>query len=159
MIVMRLPLKQPSGVGVWSRYGNKLKLAAKIRLTKCIFMTALKWLINVYIHSHQETYFKCYLQKWKLTSNFIFKLQSNFLMRVSFNNKETTTLDKKSGVAKMKVSIDSTVMVSFSVLRYDCHVRTMIWHGSNISFPCKCEESEKVEYVIFHMIFNWTCYM
>ena len=60
----------------------------------------------MYIHI-QETYFKRYLQKWKLTSYFIFKLQSNFLMRVSFINKETTTLDKKSGVAKMKVSIDS----------------------------------------------------
>ena len=57
MIVMRLPLKQPSGVGVWSRYGNKLKLAAKIRLTKCIFMTSLKWLINVYIHSHSRNLF------------------------------------------------------------------------------------------------------
>ena len=31
--VTRLPLKQPSGVGVWSRYGKKLKLAAKICLT------------------------------------------------------------------------------------------------------------------------------
>ena len=40
MIAMRLPLKQPLGVGVWSRYGKKLKLAAKIRLTNCFLMTS-----------------------------------------------------------------------------------------------------------------------
>ena len=45
-------------------------------------------------------------------------------------------------------------MVSFSVLRYDCHVQTMIWGGSDIRFPCKYEEFEKAEYVIFDMVFN-----
>ena len=30
MIVIRLPLKQLLGVGVWSKYGKKLELAAKM---------------------------------------------------------------------------------------------------------------------------------
>ena len=37
MIFMGLPLKQPSGVEVRPRHDKKLKLAAKIRLTKCFF--------------------------------------------------------------------------------------------------------------------------
>ena len=52
LIFMRLPLKQPSGAGVWSRYGKKFKLTAKIRLAKCFLMTSSAWLIIVYIHSH-----------------------------------------------------------------------------------------------------------
>ena len=52
MIGLRMPLKQLSGVGVWSRYGKKLKLAAKIRMTKCFLMTSSTWLINVYIYPH-----------------------------------------------------------------------------------------------------------
>ena len=76
---MRLPLKQPSSVGVWSRYGKKLKLAAKIRLTKCFLITSSTWLNNVYAYIQiQETDFKCYLQKWKVTSNFIFNCQTSW---------------------------------------------------------------------------------
>ena len=52
MIVIRLSLKQPLGVGLWSKYGKKLELAAKIGLTKCFLMTSLTWIIDVYIHSH-----------------------------------------------------------------------------------------------------------
>ena len=33
MIFIRLPLKQPSGAGVWSRHDNKLELTAKINLS------------------------------------------------------------------------------------------------------------------------------
>ena len=44
MVVIRLPLKQPSGVGD----GKKLELAAKIGLTKCFLMTSRTWIINVY---------------------------------------------------------------------------------------------------------------
>ena len=44
-------------------------------------------------------------------------------------------------------------MVSFCALRYDCYVQTIIWHGPNIRFPCKYEEFEKVEYVIFDTVF------
>ena len=47
MIVVRLPLKQPSGVGVWSRYRKKFELAAKKRLIKCFLMTSSTWIINV----------------------------------------------------------------------------------------------------------------
>ena len=36
-----------------------------------------------------------------------------------------------------KFSIDTIVMVYFCALRYDCRLRTMIWCGSNIRFPCK----------------------
>ena len=53
-----------------------------------------------------------------------------------------------------KLSIDSIVIVSFCILRYDCDVRTMIWRGSNIRFPSKYEEFAKVEYLIFDMVFN-----
>ena len=46
-------------------------------------------------------------------------------------------------------------MVSFCVSRYDCHVRTIIWRGSNnIRLPGKYEGFEKVEHVIFDMVFN-----
>ena len=54
VIVIRLLLKQPFGVGVSSKYGKKLKLAAKIGLTKCFLMTSSPWIINVYIHSHRR---------------------------------------------------------------------------------------------------------
>ena len=37
MIVITVPLKQPLGVGVWSKHGKKLELAAKIGLSKCFF--------------------------------------------------------------------------------------------------------------------------
>ena len=37
MTIMGLPLKQPSTVRIRSGHGKKLKLAAKIRLTKCFF--------------------------------------------------------------------------------------------------------------------------
>ena len=40
MIVIRLPLKQSSGLGVSSKYGNRLELAAKIGLAKCFLMTS-----------------------------------------------------------------------------------------------------------------------
>ena len=81
--------------------------------------------------------------------------------RFCFGNKETITLKiKTSSVAKTKeLSIDSIVMVSFCVLSHDCHVRTMTRRGSNICFPCKYEEFEKVEYVISDMVFNWTYYL
>ena len=56
-----------------------------------------------------------------------------------------------------KLSIGGIVTVSFCVLSYDCHVRTMIWRGFNIRFPRKYEKFEKIEYVIFDMVFSWTC--
>ena len=76
MIVVRLPLKQPSGVGVWSRYRKKFELAAKKTPDKVFFddLINVDNQCNIYIHI-QETDFKCYLQKWKVTSNFISKLQ------------------------------------------------------------------------------------
>ena len=43
VIVMRLSLKQPLGMGVWKRYGKELKLAARICLTKCFLITSLTW--------------------------------------------------------------------------------------------------------------------
>ena len=54
MIVIRLPFKQPLGMGVWSKYGKKLELAAKLGLTKCFLMTSWIWIINAYIHSHRR---------------------------------------------------------------------------------------------------------
>ena len=45
-------------------------------------------------------------------------------------------------------------MVSFCALSYDCHVRTMTWGGSNICFPCKYDELEKVKYAVFDMAFD-----
>ena len=57
MIVIRLILQQPSGVGAWFRHGKKLRLAAKIRLTKCFLMTSSTLLINLYIHSHTRNRF------------------------------------------------------------------------------------------------------
>ena len=53
-----------------------------------------------------------------------------------------------------KLSIGGIVTVSFCVLSYDCHVRTMIWRGFNIRFPRKYEKFEKIEYVIFDMVFS-----
>ena len=53
--------------GVWSRHGKKLKLAAKMDLTKCYLMTSSTWLINAYIDCIPETDFKCYLQKRNVT--------------------------------------------------------------------------------------------
>ena len=76
MIVIRLPLKQLLGVGVWSRYGKKLELAAKMTNSDQAFFDDLINMDNQCIYNHiQKTDFKCYLQKWKVTSNFIFKLQ------------------------------------------------------------------------------------
>ena len=54
MIVIRLPLKHPLGVGVWSKYGKKLELAAKIGPTKCFLFTTSTWIMDVYIHSHRR---------------------------------------------------------------------------------------------------------
>ena len=52
---------------------------------------------------------------------------------------------KTSNVAKTKkFSIDSIAMVSFCLLSYDCHVRTIIWRASDIRFSHKQEEFEKV---------------
>ena len=74
----------------------------------------------------------------------------------SLGNKGTIPLKiKTSSVAKTKkFFIDSIAMDSFCVMRHDCHVRTMIWCGSNIRFSYKYEEFEKVEYGIFDMVFN-----
>ena len=57
MIVIRMPLKQPSSDKVWSRQAKKLELAEKIRLTKCFLMTSSTWIINVYAHSHIRNLF------------------------------------------------------------------------------------------------------
>ena len=55
--VMRMPLQEPSGVGVWSRHRKKLKLGVKICLTKCFLMTSSTWLIHLCIHSHTRNRF------------------------------------------------------------------------------------------------------
>ena len=57
MIVIRLPLKRPLGMGIWSKYGKELELAVKIDLTKCFLMTSSTWIINVYIHLHRRNSF------------------------------------------------------------------------------------------------------
>ena len=38
---------------------------------------------------------------------------------------------------------------------YGCYVQTIVWHGSDICFPCKYETLEKIEYVIYCTVFNW----
>ena len=75
---MRFPLKQPWSVGVWSRHGKKLKLAAKIRLTKCYLMT-------LYI-CIPETDFKCYLQKKKRDFKLHLQTSRGFLDESFFHN-------------------------------------------------------------------------
>ena len=48
MIAIRLPPKQSSGVWGMAEYGKKLKLAAKIRLTKRFLMASSAWLIHLH---------------------------------------------------------------------------------------------------------------
>ena len=57
MIVMRLSLKEPLGMGQWSRYSKKLNFQQKYPLTKCCWMTSSTWLITVYIQSHTRNWF------------------------------------------------------------------------------------------------------
>ena len=71
MVVIKLPLKQRLGVRVWWRYGKKLELAAS--LTKRFLITSSTWIINVYIDSHTKQILN--VNDFKVTSNFIFKLQ------------------------------------------------------------------------------------
>ena len=71
-----------SSLGAWG-YGQNLQ-PRYARLS--VFLTNLSiWLTNVYFPSHTRNRFlKCYLQKWKVSSNFICKLQGGYLMKVSF---------------------------------------------------------------------------
>ena len=48
VIAIRLPPKQSSGVWGMAEYGKKLKLAAKIRLTKRFLMASSAWLIHLH---------------------------------------------------------------------------------------------------------------
>ena len=68
--------------------------------------------------------------------NVLGNLFRKILFSKSLGNKGTITLKiKTSSIAKTKkLSIDSIVMVSFCVMRYDCYVQTMLWRGSNIRF-------------------------
>ena len=65
--------------------GGMVEIWQKVKIcSKCSLMTSPTWLINVYIHSHtRKWFFKYYLQKCKVTSNFIFKPQGDFLVKVS----------------------------------------------------------------------------
>ena len=66
---------QPSGVGIWSRYGKKSKIAAKIRLTKCYLITSSTWLINMYVHFHIKSRFQ--ILSTKKESDFKLHLQTS----------------------------------------------------------------------------------
>ena len=78
---MGLPLKQPS---VWGYSCSKNK-PDQVFFDDLINISSIVMISSIYIYILiQETDFWCYLKKWKVTSNFSFKLQGNFLVKVSF---------------------------------------------------------------------------
>ena len=94
---------------------------------------------------------------WKYLSKHIRTLESKFWSKIWELFRFHLCLRKFHALWLSCVKVDSILVVSFCVLRYDCHVRTRC--GCNIRFPCKYEEYEKVEYVIFDTVFNYTCYL